>query len=104
MAQADAEEDDDGSQVTLTSPEKKELAELRRKNRQPEMENEILKQRAAAYFCPGENPPKVAFRLVRELAGGGTPMAVGWALQVSTSGYYEWLGRLSHREKRVTGS
>ena len=43
MAQADA--DDNGSQVKLTSTEKKELAELRRKNRQLEMENEILKHR-----------------------------------------------------------
>ena len=33
----------------LTSAEKKELAELRRRNRQLEMENDILK-RAAAYF------------------------------------------------------
>jgi transposase len=48
MAQADA--DDNGSAVKLTSTEKKELAELRRKNRQLEMENDILK-RAAAYFA-----------------------------------------------------
>jgi transposase len=39
-----------GSQAKLTSTENKELAELRRKNRQLEMENEILK-RAAAYFA-----------------------------------------------------
>jgi transposase len=55
MAQADA--DDNGSQVKLTSGEKKELAELRRKNRQLEMENEILK-RAAAYFAPESLLPK----------------------------------------------
>ena len=48
LAQADA--DDNGSTVKLTSTEKKELAELRRKNRQLEMENEILK-RAAAYLA-----------------------------------------------------
>ena len=54
MAQADA--DENGSQVKLTSAEKKELAELRRKNRQLEMENEILK-RAAAYFAR-ESLPK----------------------------------------------
>ncbi len=48
MAQADAEEN--GSTTRLASAEKKELAELRRKNRQLEMENEILK-RAAAYFA-----------------------------------------------------
>jgi len=48
MAQSDA--DDNGSTTRLTSAEKKELAELRRKNRQLDMENEIL-TRAAAYFA-----------------------------------------------------
>jgi transposase len=55
MAQADT--DDNGSQVKLTSAEKKELSELRRKNRQLEMENEILK-RAAAYFARESVLPK----------------------------------------------
>ena len=55
MAQADA--DDNGGQVKLTSTEKKELSELRRKNRQLEMENEILK-RAAAYFARESVLPK----------------------------------------------
>jgi transposase-like protein len=55
MAQADA--DDNGSKVKLTSTEKKELAELRRKNRQLEMENDILK-RAAAYFARESVLPK----------------------------------------------
>jgi transposase len=55
MAQADA--DENGSQVKLTSTEKKELAELRRKNRLLEMENEILK-RAAAYFARESVLPK----------------------------------------------
>ena len=55
MAQADA--DDKGSDSRLTSAEKKELAELRRKNRQLEMENEILK-RAAAYFARENILPK----------------------------------------------
>jgi transposase-like protein len=48
MAQADA--DENGSAVKLTSAEKKELADLRRKARRLELENEILK-RAAAYFA-----------------------------------------------------
>ncbi len=48
MAQADV--DDNGSATQLTSKEKKELAELRRRTRQLEMEIEILK-RAAAYFA-----------------------------------------------------
>ena len=52
MAQAD----DNGSKVKLTSTEKKELAELRRKNRQLEMD-EILK-RAAAYFARESVLPK----------------------------------------------
>jgi len=46
MHQADADENDSGDR--LASGEKKELAELRRRNRQLELENEILK-RAAAY-------------------------------------------------------
>ena len=55
MARADA--DENGSQVKLTSTEKKELAELRRKNQQLEMENDILK-RAAAYFARESILPK----------------------------------------------
>jgi len=55
MAQADA--DENGSAVKLTSAEKKELAELRRKARQLELENEILK-RAAAYFARENVLPK----------------------------------------------
>jgi transposase-like protein len=55
MAQAEA--DEKGSTLKLTSTEKKELAELRRKNRQLEMENEILK-RAAAYFARESILPK----------------------------------------------
>lgn len=56
MAQADTDENG-GSADRLTSAEKKELAELRRKNRQLEMENEILK-RAAAYFARENVLPK----------------------------------------------
>ena len=55
MAQADA--DEKGSPVKLTSAEKKELAGLRRKARQLELENEILK-RAAAYFARENVLPK----------------------------------------------
>jgi transposase len=55
MAQADT--DENGSATRLTSAEKKELAELRRKNRQLELENEILK-RAAAYFARENILPK----------------------------------------------
>lgn len=55
MAQADA--DDGGRGDRLTSAEKKDLAELRRRNRQLETENEILK-RAAAYFARENVLPK----------------------------------------------
>ena len=55
MTQADA--DDNGGATRLTSAEKKELAELRRRNRQLEVENEILK-RAAAYFARENVLPK----------------------------------------------
>ena len=55
MAQADA--DENGSTTKLSSAEKRELAELRRKNRQLELENEILK-RAAAYFARENILPK----------------------------------------------
>ena len=55
MAQSDT---DEGSRTDrLSTAEKKELAELRRKNRQLEMENEILK-RAAAYFARENILPK----------------------------------------------
>lgn len=55
MARADA--DDNGGTVKLSTAEEKELAELRRKNRQLEMENDILK-RAAAYFARESVLPK----------------------------------------------
>jgi transposase-like protein len=55
LAQADA--DDNGSATRPSSAEKKELAELRKKNRQLELENEILK-RAAAYFARENITPK----------------------------------------------
>jgi transposase len=55
MTQADA--DENGIGTRSTSAEKKELAELRKKNRQLEMENEILK-RAAAYFARENVLPK----------------------------------------------
>jgi transposase len=56
MAQANTDENGGGG-GRLTSAEKTELAQLRRKNRQLEMENEILK-RAAAYFARENVLPK----------------------------------------------
>ena len=55
IRQADADEKGDTGQ--LTSAEKKELAELRRRTRQLEMENDILR-RAAAYFARENVLPK----------------------------------------------
>ena len=55
LAQADT---DDGSRTDrLNSGDKQELADLRRRNRQLEMENEILK-RAAAFFARENVLPK----------------------------------------------
>jgi transposase-like protein len=54
MSQADT---DENGGAKLTSAEKKELAELRKKTRQLELENEILK-RAAAYFARENVLPK----------------------------------------------
>ena len=54
MRQADV---DDGHAEGLSTDERKELVELRRKNRVLEMENEILK-RASAYFARENVLPK----------------------------------------------
>ena len=54
MRQADV---DDGHVEGLSTDERKELVELRRKNRVLEMENEILK-RASAYFARENVLPK----------------------------------------------
>jgi transposase len=54
MAQADI---DDGLRQGVSSDERKELAELRRRNRVLEMEVEILK-RASAYFARENVLPK----------------------------------------------
>jgi transposase len=57
MTQADADAGEKSGTERLTSAEKKELAELRRRNKQLEMENDILK-RAAAYFARENILPK----------------------------------------------
>ena len=55
MAQADADEGKDTAR--LTGNERAELAELRKKSKRLEVENEILK-RAAAYFARENVLPK----------------------------------------------
>jgi transposase-like protein len=54
MDQADV---DDGHKPGLTSDDRRELVELRRRNRVLEMENEILK-RSTAYFARENMLPK----------------------------------------------
>ena len=85
---APADADDGGNDSRLTSAEK-ELAELRRRNRQLETENAC-----GGLLRAGEHPPKVAYRLVRELADDGFDVAVTCRLlSVFRSGYYEWKDR-----------
>jgi hypothetical protein len=49
-------------------------------------------------LCPGECSPKVVFPLVRELADDNIDLAVTCrVLNVSRSGYDDWLGRLASR-------
>ena len=77
---------------------------MRRKNRVLEMEIEILK-RASAY-C-GRTCSQIGFRLVQEIAADGFDVAVTCrVLQVSRSGYYDWLRppSLARCRSQLTGT
>ncbi|GAA2124766.1 hypothetical protein [Actinomadura napierensis] len=90
---ADADDVKGGESDRLTSLEKKELAELRRRNRQLKTETGILK-RAAACFVRENDLPRVIYSLVRELAADSILVAADCrVLNVSTAGYYAWFGR-----------
>ncbi|MGV8978917.1 MAG: IS3 family transposase [Cellulomonas sp.] len=90
MAQDDVDAD---RREGVSTDERRELVELRRRNRVLEMEVEILK-RASAYFAREKVLPKMTSRLVQDLATDGVPVALTCrVLGISRSGLYEAAGR-----------
>ncbi|MBF6428717.1 IS3 family transposase [Nocardia cyriacigeorgica] len=86
MRQADI---DEGNKPGITSSESAELAELRRRNRLLEQENEVLR-RAAAYLSQAHLPKRL-YPLVSELAADGIPVAVTCrVLNLARQPYYRW--------------
>ncbi|GGK82642.1 hypothetical protein Sme01_16650 [Sphaerisporangium melleum] len=75
-----------------TGETKEKLAELRRRNKRLETENDVL--RRVVELTLRRRSTQMIYSLIRELAAGRVPVAVACRLlQVSTSGYYDWLGR-----------
>jgi transposase-like protein len=80
---------DAGQRFGLTSDERRELVELRRRNRVLEMENEIVK-RASAYFH-GEGAPGMTYAFIAERCSDLPVATVCRVMRASPSGYYAWL-------------
>ncbi|TCC28874.1 IS3 family transposase [Kribbella capetownensis] len=80
---------EDGNRPGVTQQESAELRELKKRNRQLEQENEILR-RAAAYFAR-DNQPKMMYPLVLDLAADNIPVAVTCrVLGFSKQAFYQW--------------
>ncbi|WP_198682662.1 IS3 family transposase [Kribbella sp. VKM Ac-2569] len=80
---------EDGNRPGATQQESAELRELKKRNRQLEQENEILR-RAAAYFAR-DNQPKMTYPLVLDLAVDGIAVAVTCrVLGFTKQAFYKW--------------
>ncbi|MFD6691030.1 IS3 family transposase [Streptomyces bacillaris] len=78
--------------AAASAPEDADLREARRRIRQLEQENEVLR-RAAAYFSQA-HLPKMIYPLVRELAAENIPVAVTCrVLGIARQPYYRWLDK-----------
>jgi transposase-like protein len=81
-----------GSGDQLPTAIRKKLDDLRRRTRRLQTENDVLKR--AIHLALKRCSPKVIYALIRQLADDQVPVAVACRLlHVSTSGYYDWLGR-----------
>ncbi|WP_433018181.1 IS3 family transposase [Kribbella sp. CA-294648] len=80
---------EDGNRSGASQNESDELREARKRVRQLEQENEVLR-RAAAYFAR-DNQPKMMYPLVLDLAVDGIPVTVTCrVLGFSKQAFYKW--------------